>query len=75
MTSHQLRNLQQAHQQYLAVMRAEGASLLSYQTPCCGGTVQTPAAPEGNTWDSAATCIHCGSVYWRAVTDTTVTTK
>lgn len=75
MTNHQLRNLRKAHQQYLDTMRANGATLLSYQTPCCGGTVQTRAAPEGNTWSGAVSCIHCGSLYQRVATDTTVTTK
>lgn len=72
MQNHQLRNLKQAHRQFVAVMRAEGLPLLRYQTPCCGGTMQTAATDQG---DSIATCIHCGSLFWRTVDDTTVTTK
>lgn len=59
----------QHHQEYLARHRASGSKLLTYQTPCCGYRQTTVAAEPGETWDSAAVCLGCGSLYWRVITD------
>lgn len=75
MQKHELKNLKRAHKEYLEKYREQGFAILSYRTPCCGGAMQTPAAIEGEKWDSGVTCFYCGSSYRRETTSTTVNIK
>jgi hypothetical protein len=72
MRGRQLRDLRTLFKEHVATMRARGVALLSYQTPCCGGMMQTPAADEGEVRNTCVTCIYCGSLFHRASTTTTV---
>ncbi len=75
MRGHQLRDIRKLFQAHVAGMRTRGVELLSYQTPCCGGVMQTPAAREGEVRSICVTCIYCGSLFHRATTTTTVNTN
>lgn len=75
MRDRQLRDIRALFQEHVAGMRARGVALLSYQTPCCGGMMQTPAAYEGEVRCICVTCIYCGSLFHRASTTTTVNTQ
>lgn len=58
-----LTELRRRHNEYIAKCAARGDKLLTYTVPCCGGEMQDIAAPEGQTWDTLATCPHCGECY------------
>lgn len=58
-----LTELRRRHDEWLAKAAARGDKLLTYKVPCCGGGMQDRAAPEGEVWDTLATCPHCGGHY------------
>lgn len=58
-----LTELRRRHEEWLAKCAARGDRLLTYTAPCCGRPLRDRAAPEGQTWDTMATCPHCGEHY------------
>jgi hypothetical protein len=51
------------HDEYIAKCRAAGDKLVAYRVPCCGGLLETRAAPRGEVWDTVSQCPHCGHLY------------
>ena len=66
------KKLQQQHQTYIASVKADGGKILTFPAPCCGQDIETPAAPEGDTFNTLAVCINCGESYFRNVSNTSV---
>jgi hypothetical protein len=64
----ELAALKQRHDEYLANLRAQGVTLLSYVVPCCGAKLEAPAASEGGRWTSLATCPECGGMFMQITT-------
>jgi hypothetical protein len=63
-----LSQLAEKHAQQIAGMKARGKKVLAFDAPCCGKEIETPAPPKGHTWDTLATCQHCGALYYKIVT-------
>jgi hypothetical protein len=57
--------LKQEHEQYIALLRAAGDPITTYQTPCCGKAVECRAGVSGEVWDTLTTCVHCGALHVR----------
>lgn len=60
-----LRRDTDAHMQRLKV---SGVRILKFAAPCCGESIETRAGQPGRTWDTLATCQHCGSLYLKFTT-------
>ena len=55
--------LMQRHENYIAAIKANGGKCVVYQTPCCGKSLESLAAPDGENWDSLVTCPFCGDLF------------
>ncbi len=62
--------LLQQYQSYLGLWTANGGHTLTLVTPCCGRSLDTPAPPAGETWDSLVTCPYCTDSFMKIVTHT-----
>lgn len=53
---------------YMAKAKAAGSHFLTYKLPCGCGDIETLAPRfKGHVWDSLATCPHCDSLYYVAI--------
>ena len=68
MKTESLAKLRAKHNAYMFQWKASGRRTLAYTAPCCGATIETTAPPKGETWDSLATCPHCGELHFKVVT-------
>jgi hypothetical protein len=68
LTKKKLSELRKAHAIYIAKVKAAKKRVLAFTAPCCGGQIETPAAPPGARWDSLASCPHCGSLFMHITT-------
>lgn len=65
--------LKQKHDEFIAKVKAAGKKTLIYTAPCCGKSIEDPAAPKGDWWDTLATCPHCNEIYMKVSTSTSIT--
>ena len=63
MAAHNLATLAREHDAFIASVKAAGKRTLTFESPCCGRKIETPAAPKGKWWDTLAVCQHCGATY------------
>ncbi|WP_183012804.1 hypothetical protein [Achromobacter sp. UMC46] len=56
-------SLKQAHQDYIAHLRARGNEITNYECPDCGGVIETQAAPDGESWGMLSTCPLCAGLH------------
>lgn len=59
-----LATLRRRHDEYIARLKAAGNKVITVDLPC-GHQTETPAAPEGEVWDTLSTCQHCGALYMK----------
>lgn len=57
-------NLKQRHDDYIARYKADGKRVHQYRCPECGNSIETPAPPKGDVWDSASSCPHCEKLHF-----------
>lgn len=67
-------SLKQEYQAFIAKVRNDGGRLLNFPCPCCQEEIETLAAPDGDVWDTLATCPHCEGVFIKVATSTQVET-
>ena len=66
-------NLKDATKEYVRAWLANGGRVHEVDCPHCRKPQAIPA-PEGNdVWDSFATCVDCGGMYYKTVTARFVT--
>lgn len=63
------------YEKFIKRCRDHGVPLLSFNCPHCGGATETPAATDGGTWDTMASCPHCDGLYIKLVDRHSVLTK
>lgn len=68
-----LEDLKRRHAEYNAKVVANGVKLISYVVPCCGNMIEDREGSPGETWDTMATCYHCGAHYFKITTATAIT--
>ena len=66
-------NLAEAHAKYITRAREAGKIILAYRIPACGHRAESIAAPDGEYWDTVATCIVCGALYIKITEGSRVT--
>ena len=59
-----LKKLRLAHATYIAKCRALGDRIIEVAPPCGCPSIETRAAPRRQVWDSLATCVHCGEIFF-----------
>lgn len=58
----------QNYDAHIARLKAFGAKILSFNTPCCGKVVETQAPAFPAAWASQENCPHCGKLYLKTST-------
>lgn len=53
---------------HITRLKALGAKILSFNTPCCGKVVETQAPVFPAAWASQENCPHCGKLYLKTST-------
>lgn len=51
--------LKKQYDEYVARRKASGGAFVTYACPACNNGIETPEPPQGEQWDSAASCPHC----------------
>lgn len=69
----EMQTLKQKHEEYIAKVKANGGKTLTFKAPCCGKEIEDRAGVEGETWDTLASCPHCGALYVKITTATEIT--
>ncbi|EAO1133551.1 hypothetical protein EX011_21540 [Salmonella enterica] len=57
---------------YVSQLLAAGINLVPFACPCCKEPLKTLPAPEGETWDTFATCPHCEDLFHKVTTGNVV---
>ncbi|AUV05506.1 hypothetical protein V8X86_000801 [Escherichia coli] len=64
--------MKQEYQEFIAKVRKDGGRLLPFPCPLCREKIETLAPPEGDLWDTLATCPHCEGTFFKRATATKV---
>lgn len=64
-----MKTLKQKHEEFIAKIKANGCKTLTFVAPCCGKAIEDRAGNDGETWDTLATCPHCGVLYMKVTTE------
>lgn len=62
-----MKTLKQKHEDFIAKFKANGGKTLTFVAPCCGQQIEDRAGNDGETWDTLATCPHCGVLYTKGL--------
>lgn len=62
------------HQRFISMAKLSGAKILTFSCPACLEDIETPAPPDGEVWDSFATCPHCSALFFKVATNVVVNT-
>lgn len=68
LTKKKLADLRRANAAFIAKIKAAKKRVVVFDSPCCGNSIETPAAPTGARWDSLSICPHCGSLFMKITT-------
>lgn len=66
--------MKQQYQEFIARVKERGGNVLMFSCPHCQEGIETPAAPQGDVWDSTTTCPFCDAMFVKYVTHNSVTT-
>lgn len=64
-----MKPLKQKHEEFIAKIKANGGNTLTFVAPCCSQEIEDRAGNKGETWDTLATCPHCGTLYMKVTTE------
>lgn len=64
--------LLEQHNAFIARVKGNGGSTLTFTAPCCGKEIEDRVGVEGETWDTLATCPHCKTLYMKVTTATEI---
>ncbi|OVZ94895.1 hypothetical protein CBW58_02140 [Yersinia frederiksenii] len=67
--------MKQQYQAFIARVKERGRKVLKFSCPHCHEEIETPAAPQGDVWDSISTCPFCEGMFVKYVNHSSVTVR
>lgn len=64
-----METLKQKHEDFMNRYKSNGYNVVTLCCPLCNSDIETPAAPEGETWDSISNCPECEGLYFKYATN------